>query len=129
MEIADSGVINPPDFERTWWIRDRGAPPSSQAADTAYLACHTHSRKSALVVPCNRIRLDNVPIGSKLSVTTDTESLTYTVIQARKVPREQFEHDPDIWDVNPGRLVWISCYLEGGRYSAFNIVVIAELDA
>ncbi|MDO5676939.1 MAG: hypothetical protein Q4G35_05470 [Propionibacteriaceae bacterium] len=127
MEIANSGVINPPDFEHTWWIKDRGVIPSSQATDTTYLACHTHSRKSAAVVPCNKVTLENVPIGSQVTVVTDTETLTYTVIQARKVPRTQFEHDADIWDINPGRLVWISCYLEGGRYSEFNIVVIAEL--
>lgn len=128
MDIADSGVIDPPDFEHTWWIRDRGAAPSSTAADTSYFACHTHSGKAASVVPCNDVSLDNVPVGSQVNVTTDVEELTYTVTQARKVPRDEFEHDTDIWDVNPGRLVWISCHLEDGRYSEFNFVVIAELE-
>ena len=127
MDIADSGVIDPPDYEHTWWIRDRGVAPSSAATDTTYLACHTHSGKSAQVVPCNMVTPDTVLPGSEVQVTTDAEELTYEVIDARTIPRDEFEHDTEIWDVNPGRLVWISCYLEDGRYSDYNFVVIAEL--
>ncbi len=127
MDIADSGVIDPPDYEHTWWIRDRGVAPSSAATDTTYLACHTHSGKSAQVVPCNMVTPDTVLPGSEVQVTTDVEELTYEVIDARTIPRDEFEHDAEIWDVNPGRLVWISCYLEDGRYSDYNFVVIAEL--
>lgn len=129
MAIAGSGVINPPDFLRTWWIKDRGVLPGSHATDTTYLACHTDAAKAASVVPCNRVGLDNVPIGSKVLVETDTEHLSYTITQARKVPRDDFAADTEVWDVNPGRLVWVSCYLSGGRRSDFNIVVIAELDS
>lgn len=129
MEIANAGVINPPDFRRTWWIRDRGVAPSSQATDTTYLACHTDAAKAVSAVPCNGVHLDNVPLGSPITVTTDVETLQYTVIQARKVPRDAFAHDTEVWDVNPGRLVWVSCYLSDGRRSDFNLVVVAELTA
>lgn len=127
MDIADSGVIDPPDYEHTWWIRDRGVAPGSAATDTTYLACHTHSGKSAHAVPCNMVSPENVPVGAEVQVTTDVEELTYEIIEARTIPRDEFEHDPEIWDVHPGRLVWISCYLEDGRYSDYNFVVIAEL--
>lgn len=127
MEIADSGVINPPDFVHTWWIRDRGVLPGSAAEDTTYLACHTDSKKAVSAVPCNGVGLDNVPVGSTINVTTDAEDLSYTVTQARKVPRDDFAHDTEVWDVNPGRLVWVSCYIGGGRRTDFNLVVIAEL--
>ncbi len=129
MAIAGSGVINPPDFRRTWWIEDRGVAPSSRATDTTYLACHTDSAKATSAVPCNGVSLDNVPLGSTVNVTTDVEQLRYTVVQARKVPRDAFAQDNEVWDVNPGRLVWVSCYISGGRRTDFNLVVIAELDA
>lgn len=128
MEIAGWGVIDPPDYEHTWWISDRGEAPSSTATDTTYFACHTYSGKSSEAVPCNVVTPDSVPVGSEVIVATDTEELRYTVTQTRMVPRAQLEDDKDVWDVNPGRLVWISCYLDGGRYSDYNLVVIAELD-
>lgn len=128
MAIADAGTIDPPDFVRTWWIQDRGAAPSSQATDTTYLACHTDAARPAAAVPCNAVGIDDVPVGSKVLVETDVESLEYTVTQVRKVPRDEFAHDKEVWEVNPGRLVWVSCHLSGGRRSADNLVVIAELD-
>ena len=128
MEIAAWGVIDPPDFEHAWWIKDRGVAPSSEATDTTYFACHTYSGKSFTVVPCNDVTPEKVPVGSQVIVTTEAEELTYTITQARKIPRNQLAEDKDVWDVNPGRLVWISCYLEGNLYSDYNFVVIAELD-
>lgn len=128
MAIADSGVINPPDFRRTWWIRDRGVAPSSQATDTTYLACHTDAAKATSAVPCNGVGSANVQVGGKVLVETDTEQLSYTITQARQVPRDEFARDTEVWDVNPGRLVWVSCYLSEGRRTDFNFVVIAELD-
>ena len=127
MAIADSGAIKPPDFQHLWWIRDRGVVPSSQATDTSYLACHTDAAKAVSAVPCNGVSLDKVPVGSTINVTTDVETLRYSVIQARKVPRDAFANDTEVWDINPGRLVWVSCYLSEGRRSDFNLVVIAEL--
>lgn len=127
MEIADTGVIDPPDFEHTWWIRDRGVVPGSRATDTAYLACHTHSRRTAAEVPCNLVQPEAVPVGAEMHVTTDAEELTYRIIDSRKVPRGDFATDDEVWDVNPGRLVWITCYLNEGQYSEFNYVVIGEL--
>lgn len=54
-------------------------------------------------MPCNGVSIDNVPVGSDVTVSTDVEELTYTVTAARKVPPGEFEHDAEIWDVNPGR--------------------------
>lgn len=126
MAVADQGAIKPPDFQHAWWISDRGVLPSSTATDTAYLACHTDAKKSALTVPCNRVSLDNMPTGAAVHVTTDTERLTYTVVEARKVARDAFASDAEVWAERPGRLVWVSCYLSDGRRSGYNIVVIAE---
>lgn len=127
MAVGDAGAIIPPDFRNTWWIRDRGVAPSSRATDTTYLACHTDAKKSASAVPCNRVTLDNVPVGAEVRVTTDAEQLTYRITDARKVARDDFASDAEVWGVHPGRLVWVSCYLSEGRRSDFNIVVIAEL--
>lgn len=127
MEVADKGAISPPDFRRTWWIRDRGVLPSAAATDTTYLACHTDAKKAVTAVPCNKVNLGNVPVGADVRVTTDTEQLTYRITDARKIPRDDFASDAAVWGVNPGRLVWVSCYLSEGRRSDFNIVVIAEL--
>lgn len=129
MEIADSGVIDPPDFTHVWWVRDRGVAPSRGATDTAYLACHTHSGRSAADVPCNRISPEAIPVGSPLTVTTDVEQLTYTVTSVKLVAKDEFADDEEIWGVHPGRLVWVTCYLENGQLSDFNAVVIAELAA
>lgn len=109
-------------------LRSRWSAPSADATDTTYFACHTYSGKSSDVVPCNDVTPEQVPVGSQVVVETDSEELTYTVTQARKIPRNQLADDKDVWDVNPGRLVWISCYLEGNLYCDFNFVVIAELD-
>ena len=78
-------------------------------------------------MPCNGVSLDKVPVGSTINVTTDVETLRYSVIQARKVPRDAFANDTEVWDINPGRLVWVSCYLSEGRRSNSNLVVIAEI--
>lgn len=128
MAIGDSGVIDPPDFVRAWWIEDRGVLPGSRAADTTYLACHTDAARPAMAVPCNRLALEKLPTGGKVLVQTDAEALSYTITQARKVLRDDFAHDSEVWDVNPGRLVLVSCYLSGGRRTDYNIVVIAEVD-
>lgn len=128
MEIADSGVINPPDFQHMWWIRDRGTVPNSNPSDTAYLACHTNAAKATSVVPCNQLSLENTQPGSAVHVATDTEQLTYTVTSTRKVLRDDFASDRAVWDINPGRLVVISCFLSEGRRTDYNIVVIAELN-
>ncbi|HHU39170.1 MAG TPA: hypothetical protein GXZ45_07830 [Propionibacterium sp.] len=128
MTVADAGTIDPPDFVRTWWIEDRGAAPSSHATDTAYLACHTDAQRPTAAVPCNAVGPENVPLGSSVLVTTDVEELRYTVVQARKVARDEFARDPEVWDVNPGRLVWVSCYLSEGRRTGYNFVVVAELE-
>lgn len=69
-----------------------------------------------------------MPVGAKVRITTDVEQLTYTVTQSRKVPRGAFADDKEVWDVNPGRLVWVSCYISGGQRTDYNLVVIAELD-
>lgn len=127
MAIANTGAIKPPDFQHLWWIRDRGVIPSSPATDTAYLACHTDAKKAVSAVPCNRVSLENTPVGSTITVTTDAETLTYRVVQSRKILRDDFAHDDEVWGVRPGRLVWVSCYLADGRRSEFNLVVIAEL--
>lgn len=127
MEIADSGVIDPPDFTHVWWVRDRGVPPGRGAADTAYLACHTHSRRTADEVPCNKISPERIPAGSEIHVTTDVERLTYMVTSVKLVDKDEFANDPEIWGVHPGRLVWVTCYLENGKLSQYNAVVIAEL--
>lgn len=127
MEIAGSGLINPPDFFHVWWIRDRGVAPSSSATDTAYLACHTNQGKDVSVVPCNDLQPERVPVGAIVEVTTDVETLRYAVTSAHTIPRSDFADDPQVWDVNPGRLVWVNCYLADGRRSDFNAVIIAEL--
>lgn len=127
MAIAGAGVIDPPDFRRVWWISDRGAAPGSGATDTTYFACHTDAAKATSAVPCNVLDAGSVPVGSSVRVTTDAEVLTYTVRQARKVPRDEFAGDAQVWDVNPGRLVLVTCSISGGRRTDFNFVVIAEL--
>ena len=128
MEIADSGVINPPDFFHVWWIRDRGVAPSRDATDTAYLACHTNQAKDVSVVPCNDLQPERVPLGATVAVTTDVETLRYRVTSAHTILRTDFAHAPEVWDVNPGRLVWVNCYLADGRRSEYNAVIIAELE-
>lgn len=127
MEIADSGVIDPPDFTHVWWVRDRGVAPGRDATDTAYLACHTHSRRTAAEVPCNVIAPERIPAGSPLYVTTDVEKLTYTVTSVRLVDKDRFAFDDEVWGIHPGRLVWVTCYLEDGRLSDYNTVIIAEI--
>ncbi len=49
------------------------------------------------------------------------------VTSVKLVDKDEFANDPEIWGVHPGRLVWVTCYLENGKLSQYNAVVIAEL--
>ncbi|WP_147675116.1 sortase family protein [Nigerium massiliense] len=128
MTIGTSGVIHPPDFSHLFWIADRGVAPAADAADTAYFACHTNSKRSADEVPCNKLS-GAVKRGDRLTIGLERGRLQYTVTSARAVARDQFATDQESWGVHPGRLVWVSCYLENGRRTAFNYVITAQVDA
>lgn len=126
MAVKETGSIDPPGFRHTYWVGDRGVMPSASATDTTYFACHTNPRKSAYAVPCNRVP-GTVRVGDEVVVRTDAATLRYEITQARNVRRDAFASDRDVWDVNPGRLVWVTCYLSGGNRTDFNFVIIAEL--
>lgn len=127
MSVDPEGVINPPDFFRTFWISDRGGAPNAHAQDTTYFACHSNSKKSIEDVPCNRLS-GNVRPGDTITVNLEKGSLAYKVTDARQVRRAEFASQDDIWGVHPGRLVWVTCYIQEGLRTDFNYVVIAELE-
>ncbi len=56
------------------------------------------------------------------------KGLAYKVTDARQVRRAEFASQDDIWGVHPGRLVWVTCYIQEGLRTDFNYVVIAELE-
>lgn len=126
MTVEPQGYINPPTFDRTFRITDRGVQPSAKAKDTTYVACHTNARKSVASVPCNALP-DAVDEGDDVYITKGETTLRYTVTQAKRVRRAEFEHDQEVWGVHPGRLVWVTCYIADRRRTDFNYVVIAEI--
>lgn len=125
MSIAGTGAIDPPGFRDVYWISDRGSAPGTDAADTTYFSCHTDQKASAAAVPCNALP-GSVRAGQHVVVSNPSGDITYTVTSARTVRRSDFATDR-AWDVAPGRLVLVTCYLENGRRTDFNLVIEADV--
>ncbi len=124
------GIINPPITGYPWqtyWVTDKGVAPGSNSPDTTYLACHTSSKKTDAQAPCNMLsRNDQLKEGYRVVVQTATGELTYRVTSKRKVPRDEFKFDEEVWRVEPDRLVWVMCYITHTR-TDYNYVVFAKL--
>jgi hypothetical protein len=125
MAIADSGQIDPPGFADVYWITDRGSAPGTNATDTTYFSCHTNHSASVADVPCNALS-ESVRVGQHVVVTNASGQITYRVAAVRQVPRTAFADDR-VWDVTPGRLVWVTCYLENNQRTDFNLVIEADV--
>lgn len=126
LKVGNTGVITPPDFEQVFRVADRGTQPGTMANDTVYYACHTHSRRSAEQVPCNMLQA-KLREGHHIVVATAGGVLTYLVTNVRQVPKSDLAEDFDVWDVAPGRLIWITCLYEPGHTTGFNLVITAEI--
>lgn len=126
MALGKAPAIDPPNFSDIFAISDLGALPSRAATNTVYVACHTNANASAADVPCNLLS-DHVSVGDVIRVRSDGETLTYRVTHPFSVLRTALATNAEVWAVHPGRLVWITCYLEDGHRSAYNLVIVAEL--
>jgi len=119
--------INPPNFGQAFSLTDIGVLPSAGATDTTFVACHTHSRRSAAVVPCNNLP-GKVEPGFRVVITTESgEVLTYVVREQRKILRDDLASDPSFWAVRPGQLSWVMCYINSKGRTEFNYVIVADL--
>lgn len=127
LTVGKSGVITPPDFVRVFRVADRGVMPGTDAKDTVYYACHTHSKLTPAEVPCNGLQ-GNVKAGHHVVVTTGNGVLSYLITSVRQVPKSDLAKDYDVWVEAPGRLILITCLYEPGRTTGFNLVVTAEIE-
>ena len=126
MAVGNTGVIRPPEYHLVYRVTDKGVKPATKAKDTVYLACHTHSRRTAKSVPCN-----NVPTkaekGQQMVVTTTKGTLYYTIDSVRRINKNALAQDQQVGAVKPGRLGLITCDFPPGNPGDDNVVVIAHL--
>lgn len=124
MAIASTGVIDPPGFADVYWISDRGSAPGSDAQDTTYFSCHTDHNASPVAVRCNALP-GAVQAGQHVVVSNANGDITYRIVSVREVRRADFASD-ESWNVTPGRLVLVTCYLENHQRTDFNLVIEAD---
>lgn len=144
MTTKANGDVKPPTLQDAYLITNVGTMPGTDAANTAYMACHAWSKGDA---PCNLV--PQVVPGQHVLVTTPNGTLDY-VVQATKLfykhgelqnpPAKSFNAEGcpkptdkvvytdscEVWRAMPGRLVLVTCYELNG-VATQNFVVFAQL--
>lgn len=122
MTTKANGDVNPPTLQDAYLITNVGTMPGTDAANTAYMACHAWSKGNA---PCNLV--PQVVAGQHVLVTTPNGTLDY-VVQVTKLfsKNGEFKNSDEVRAKVPGRLVLVTCYELNG-VSTQNFVVFAQL--
>ncbi|ROS48416.1 class F sortase [Frigoribacterium sp. PhB24] len=120
-------VINPPGFDKAYWVQNRGVGLAQASAGTVFIAMH--SLRGGGVGPGNYL-IDVEHRRSKLQVGDDVfvGSAKYRVKATDAIEKTRLGQAESVWDETPGKLVLITCLQrpEGGE-SLQNIVIEAQL--
>lgn len=93
--------------------------PGAGPTDTTYLIGHSWLNEDA---PFNHIGSD-AKIGDAIRIGTTSGSIAYTVTDVTTYTKSTFKDSP-IWDVSPGTLLLVTCYLQDP--DGKNVVVTAK---
>ncbi|WP_159618471.1 class F sortase [Arthrobacter zhaoguopingii] len=116
-EVASQSIV-PPFTDEGYWLSSYGTPGAG-SVNTTYITGHSWEGREA---PFDRFST-HTEVGDKVSVTTKTGTLRYTVDSITTHDKDTLKTS-DIWNIVPNRLVIISCYTEDpwGK----NVVVTAS---
>ena len=125
------GVIDPPLLTAGYWIEPYGAPvgAAEEALNTLYIAARSAGSGDdgfdPLLTPDHRGSA--VLPGDRIEVRTPRGVVTYTVERVERYAKSALAGAEDVWAVDPGRLVLITCFQRAdGRNSTENLVVFAR---
>jgi sortase (surface protein transpeptidase) len=104
-DVASQQLVPPLTLD-AYWLTSYGMPGAT-SEDTTYIVGHSWDGKDA---PFNRLS-DEGLLGTEFTLTTDTETITYVVESVVTHDKDTLKNS-DIWDINPHRVVLISCYTE-----------------
>jgi hypothetical protein len=123
-----NGVIEPPDYENAYWVREAGVSPDAAATGTVIVAMH--SLPNGQAAPGNAL-MDvaggraAIAVGAVIHV----DGVDYRVTATKVENKNLVPSDADVWSSVPGRLVVFTCLqLPDGSPSVDNIIITATLD-
>jgi len=122
-------VINPPGFDKAYWVQNRGVGVAQASAGTVFIAMH--SLRDGGVGPGNYL-IDVEHRRSKLQVGDEVfvGSAKYRVKATDAIEKNRLAQAESVWDETPGKLVLVTCMQrpEGGA-SLQNMVIEAQLQS
>jgi LPXTG-site transpeptidase (sortase) family protein len=116
---ANQTIVPPPTMDG-YWLTPYGVPGEG-SANTTYVAGHSWVDRDA---PFNHLSA-KAAVGDQFTVTTATGELAYRVDSVATYSKSGLKDSP-IWQVQPNRMVLISCYTEDPWGT--NVVVVASPD-
>lgn len=104
-EKATQSLV-PPITKEAYWLTNYGRPGTG-STDTTYLIGHSWTNEDA---PFNHIG-SVAKIGDQLTITTNTGEVRFTVTSVDTYSKSTLKDSP-IWNISPGSLVLVTCYLQ-----------------
>lgn len=105
-----------------WWDWDQRVRPGTETLSTTFIAGHAQASQAMVFNP-----LMTSVIGDDVVLQTESGVLTYRIESILLVPKQEIAHRDDIYAPHKGRLVLITCDVEGGNDTLNNRVVVAQL--
>jgi hypothetical protein len=125
------GTIDPPTLTAGYWLAPYGGPvgPGRAPTNTLYLAGHSWTGGRAAFNPLMHGGPGGWPIspGAVVEVRGPTGTRSYTVTRTKRYAKARLPSATEVWRVVPGRLVLLTCFLDGrGHANDENFVVTAS---
>ncbi|RYF27978.1 MAG: sortase, partial [Chloroflexi bacterium] len=121
---AVNGNALPRDLPGWWkWRDDVTTYPGTQTQTSVWIFGHAQSSPSMVFNP-----LMTTVVGDRVVLTTSAGKLAYQVQdEPFLVLKDQMSNRKDVFTSHPGRLVLVTCNVEGGQDTLYNRVVFAQL--
>ena len=119
-----NGVMNPPNFQSVFWVRNRGVSLDNAEQGTVFMVTHAVQGGSA---PGNIMQAKGQVV-LKPGDTIQANQRTYEYESSQIIPKTEIGDHEDIWANTPGRLLVITCVLNpAGGIAVDNMVIVAKL--
>jgi sortase (surface protein transpeptidase) len=123
----EGGVIDPPTMADSYWVQPYGEPGGAPD-NTVYIAGHSWTEGAAAfnaLMPGDHG--EGVSTGDAVEVRSPGGTVDYTITGTARYDKDSLPDAVDVWQVAPGRLVLITCFVDDdGRTTDDNFVVFAE---
>lgn len=121
--LNGDGNLDPgDDFDNVRWWKQRGVPGNG-SKDTTYLICHTVAKGGGV---CDRLPL--IKQADTVSLTVGGKPLTVVVDRTKLYLKNRIKDADEVWDpMVPNRVIFITCFTEGGQRTDKNFVAFAHV--